>query len=146
MTCGSVPIADYRASIPKILESTFIVASYFKRILIPGAVPKNIAATVSYLAILVIFPVAVTTGSEIALQILYVFPIMMISFHCERKALVIGAVFLSVLLQVVTLLTYDISAYSKIIQMLMVLWSDVLIAFVSYYARIHILENTGQAK
>lgn len=123
-----------------------MVACYFKRILFPGAVPQNIVATVSFLAILAIFPVDVITGSEIALQILYVIPLMMISFHCERKALVIGAVFLSVLLQVVTLLTYDITTSSKIIQMLMVLWSDVLIAFVSYYARIHVLENVGLAK
>lgn len=119
-----------------------MVASFFRRILTPGAVPQNIAATVSYLAILAIFPVAVITGSEIALQILYVFPLMMISFHCERTALVFGAVFLSVLLQVITLLTYDIATSSKIIQMFMVLWSDALIAFVSYYARLHVLENT----
>jgi hypothetical protein len=119
-----------------------MVASFFRRILTPGAVPQKIAAIVSYLSIFAIFPVDVITSSEIGLQILYVFPLMMISFHCERTALVFGAVFLSVLLQAVTILTYDIATSSKIIQMFMVLWSDVLIAFVSYYARLHVLEST----
>lgn len=84
-------------------------------------------------------------SSEILLQIFYVFPLIMISFHCERKALVIGAVVISVVLQVVTLLTYNTSTSSKIIEMLMVLWSDVLVASVSRYARINYEEIVHHA-
>lgn len=119
---------------------------YFKRISTPGAIPQNIAIAVSYAAILAIFALDVMTGSEIVLQILYIFPIVMTSFHCERKALVVGAVVLSVVLQAVTLVTYDIATSSKIIEMLMILWSDILVAIVSYYARSILLENVPRKK
>lgn len=118
-----------------------MVTRYFKRILTPGAIPQIIAVTVSYVAILAIFALDVMTGSEIVLQILYIFPIVMTSLHCERNALVIGAVVLSVALQVITLITYNIATSSKIIEMLMVLWPDILVAIVSYYARKILLEN-----
>jgi hypothetical protein len=105
-----------------------------------------IAVSVSFIAILAIFALDVMTGSEIVLQILYIFPIVMTSFHCERKALVVGAVVLSVVLQAVTLVTYDIATSSKIIEMLMILWSDILVAIVSYYARSILLQNVPQKK
>jgi hypothetical protein len=122
------------------------VTRYFKRISTPGAIPQMIAVSVSFIAILAIFALDVMTGSEIVLQILYIFPIVMTSFHCERKALVVGAVVLSVVLQAVTLVTYDIATSSKIIEMLMILWSDILVAIVSYYARSILLQNVPQKK
>lgn|SRR5674476_865782 len=134
-----------RASILKSYRSTIMVPSYFKRISTPGALPQNIVIIGSYLAILAIFSLDVISSSEILLQIFYVFPLIMISFHCERKALVIGAVVISVVLQVVTLLTYNTSTSSKIIEMLMVLWSDVLVASVSRYARINYEEIVRHA-
>lgn len=114
--------------------------SCFKRMSNPGAVPQNIAVSISFLAILLIFVMDVYSGSEIALQILYVFPLVLISFHCGRVSLVVAAVVLSVVLQGITFFTY-ISVVSKTIDILMVLWPDVLIVFVSHYARNLILEK-----
>ncbi len=118
-----------------------MTSSYFKRIVTPGSIPQNIAVYGSYIAIFLIFVLDVNSGSEITLQILYVFPLFIISIHCGRKPLVIGAVVLSVVLEAITLFTYDISAASKLIELLMGLSSNVLVAFVGYYARTVLLEH-----
>lgn len=122
-----------------------MVSSYFKRVLTPGAVPQHIVIIVSYLAILAIFLLDVRYRSEILLQVFYFFPLILISFHCERKALVIGAVVITFVLQVVMLLTYHMSVTSIVIEMSMVLWSDVLVASVSRYARTNLKENPPRA-
>ena len=126
-----------------------MASGYFKRISTPGAVPQYIAIIVSYLAILAIFLMDVISRSEILLQVFYFFPLVLISFHCERKALVIGAVVITFVLQAVMLLTYHMSATSTIIEMSMVLWSDVLVVSVTRYARTNLKENlprtTGNA-
>ena len=118
-----------------------MVSSYFKRLITPGAVPQFVVIIVSYLSILTIFLLDLVSGSEILLQVFYFFPLILISFHCERKALVIGAVVVTFVLQVFMLLTYHMSVTSTIIEMSMVLWSDVLVASVSRYARANLKEN-----
>ncbi|MGA9665300.1 MAG: hypothetical protein WBQ69_02495 [Gallionella sp.] len=120
--------------------------SYFKRMVTPGSIPQNIAVNGSYIAILLVFALGVISGSEITLQILYVFPLFIISVHCGRKDLVIGAVVLSVMLEAITLLTYKISTNSKLIEMLMGLCSNVLVAFVGYYARSVLLEHAQHSR
>jgi hypothetical protein len=118
-----------------------MVSSYFKRLITPGAVPQFVVIIVSYLSILAIFLLDLASHSEILLQVFYFFPLILISFHCERKAPVIGAVVITFVLQVFTLLTYHMSVTSTIIEMSMVLWSDVLVASVSRYARANLKEN-----
>lgn len=126
-----------------------MASSYLKRVSTPGAVPQYIVIIVSYLAILAIFVLDLISRSEILLQVFYFFPLVLISFHCERQGLVIGAVVITFVLQVVMLLTYHMSVTSTIIEMSMVLWSDVLVASVSRYARTNLKDNlprsTGKA-
>lgn len=97
--------------------------------------PQNIVMVAAYLAIFLIFFLDVVYRSEILLQVFYFLPLVAISFHCERVSPVVGAVVITFILQVAMLLTYHMSVTSTIIEMSMVLWSDVLVASVSRYAR-----------
>jgi diguanylate cyclase (GGDEF)-like protein len=113
---------------------------YLKHIASPGVVPENIAIIGSYLAILVIFPFDVMTGSEISLHILYTFPLILIALHCRRNDLVFGAATLSIVVQIFTLAFYDeISVITKILVALMILSSNMAIVLIARFARMNFL-------
>lgn len=65
----------------------------------------------------------------------------MISFHCGRLNLVYAAVILSLLLQTITLMSYvEFPLLSKVLLALLILPSNILIAYVAWIARINFLE------
>jgi len=117
------------------------ISSFLKRIASPGFVPDNLAIFISYLTILVIFPLDVITGSQISLNVIYVFPLTLIALHCTKIQPVTGAVVLSVIVQFLTLLTFHKdSASVKILLLWIVVLSDITIVLIARYARFNILE------
>ena len=85
----------------------------------------------------VIFVIDIFTDSDIQLHLLYVFPLTMISLHCEKPVIVIGAIICSLLFQGYTLLTYsNFSLFTKSIIVLFVFPSNILIAHLGRIARI----------
>lgn len=125
-------------------EHPFMFARHFrrlKRIVIPGAIPQGAVATVSFFLIALIFLLDTVTDATIQMHLLYIFPLIMVSFHCERMKLVYGAVTLSLALQAVSLISYgELPLLSKIIIAMMVLPSNILIAYVARIARTSFLE------
>jgi diguanylate cyclase (GGDEF)-like protein len=102
----------------------------------PGSIPENIAVIGSYLVIVALFPLEVITGSDISLNILYAFPLTVIALHCGRKNLVFGAVTLSIVLQILTLVMFDnVAIFSQVIASLIVILTNILVTFVARLAR-----------
>ena len=102
----------------------------------PGSIPENFAVIVSYLAITALFPLDIITGSEISLHILYAFPLTVIGLHCGRKSLVIGAVTLSIVFQVLTLVKYDeIAIFSQVLASFIVVLTNVLVTLLARLTR-----------
>ena len=124
-------------------DQSFLVRAHFnrlKRLTIPGAVSPNFVAIGSFIAMGLIFAVDMATKTRIQMHMLYIFPLIMISFHCERMRLVSTAVTLSLLLQGIMLLSNDLSALSKLALAILVLPSNIMIAYVSRIARTNFLE------
>lgn len=115
--------------------------SHLKRLAIPGAVSQGYVAIGSFLAIALIFAMDIMTDATIQMHMLYIFPLVMISFHCERKNLVYLAVILSLVLQGATLMSYTaFPVYSSLVIAILVLPSNILIAYVSRIARSNFME------
>jgi diguanylate cyclase (GGDEF)-like protein len=127
-------------------DHPFISGVKFKRlrsVVTPRGFSQNLVANGSYLAIfamLAIFIVDIVTPSTIQMEFLYIFPLVVISLHCERMKLVSGAVILALLLQGIHIVTDTIPISSKIINAIMVLLTNITVVFVSRVARINFIE------
>ncbi len=115
--------------------------SRLKRLAIPGALPEGMVAAVTYLSIALIFLFDLATDATIQVHMLYIFPLVMVSFHCSQKHLIYVAVILSLSLQGLSLV-FDptLPLFSQIVLGLLVLLSNTLIVYVSRVARINFLE------
>jgi len=112
-----------------------------KRLVAPGGVSQSFVTIGSYLAIIAIFIFDVITPSTIQMHLLYIFPLIMISFHCERASLVKGAVVLSLVLEGLHLVTdAGLPIASKIILAVMISLSNIIVAYVSRIARTNFFE------
>jgi diguanylate cyclase (GGDEF)-like protein len=114
-----------------------------KSVVTPRGFSQTLVAYGSYFAIfaiVAIFIIDIVTPSTIQLQLLYIFPLVMISLHCERMKLVSGAVVLALLLQSIHIVMDTIPISSKIIIAIMVLLSNIMVVLVSRIARINFIE------
>ena len=117
------------------------ISTYFKRFASPGFIPDRLAICISYLTILVIFPIDVETGSQISLHVIYAFPLTVIALHCSRINFVTGAVALAIFVQFLTLLTFDDDPVAvKAFLFGIILISDISLVLIARYARSNILE------
>ena len=91
-------------------------------------------------AMVAIFIADIFAPSTIQMNLLYIFPLIMISLHCERMKLISGAVILALLLQGIHLVIDPIPISSKIILATMILLSNIAIVFLSRIARINFIE------
>ncbi len=127
-------------------DHPFISGVKFKRlrsVVTPRGFSQKLVAYGSYFAIfamLAIFIVDIVTPSTIQMEFLYIFPLVVISLHCERMRLVSGAVILALLLQGIHIVTDTIPISSKIINAIMVLLTNITVVFVSRIARINFIE------
>ena len=118
------------------------ISANLERIVTPGDFSTTAAASVSYLAIVLIFAFDIGTDATIQLHLLYVFPLTMIALHCKQVNLVVWAVILALCLQGITLVSYgDIPLFSKLVLALLVLPTNILVAYVSRIARTNYLET-----
>lgn len=123
----------------------FVASEQFKRLrrlATPGGVPEKTVAIGGYALIFAIFIADVMSDVTIQMHMLYVFPLIMMAFHCERASLVHSAVVVSIALQAVTLDAYGaaLPPVSKAIMLLLILPSNLLIAYVARVARANFLE------
>jgi diguanylate cyclase (GGDEF)-like protein len=117
------------------------LSSFLVQIASPGFIPDYLAIFLSYLMILLIFPLDVVTGSKVTLRLIYVFPLTLIALHCSRQAFVTGALVMSVVVQVVTLMSFtDDTFETKFFLFVIILLSDSILVLVSRFARFNIIE------
>ena len=76
-----------------------ILPLQFKQLASPGTVPDNIAVIECYLAISLIFIFDLISGTAVSFQLLYVLPLILIALHSPKNSWVVGAVVLSIVLQ-----------------------------------------------
>ncbi|HSM99224.1 MAG TPA: protein kinase [Gallionella sp.] len=115
----------------------------FKSVVTPRGFSRKLVANGSYFAIftmVAIFIADIFAPYTIQMQLLYIFPLIVISLHCERIRLISGAVVLALLLQGIHLMIDPIPASSKIVLAIMILLSNITIVFVSRLARINFIE------
>ena len=113
----------------------------WKRLTIPGAVSQNLVATGSYVLMALIFAVDVITKTKIQMHLLYIFPLIMVGFHCQRMILVNTAVILSLALQgLILVIDVNLSILTKLTIAVLVLPTNVMIAYISRIARTNFLE------
>ncbi len=118
----------------------------FKRlrsVVTPRGFSRTLVAHGSYFAIftiVAIFLIDIVTPSTIQMEFLYIFPLVVISLHCERMKLVSGAVILALLLQGIHIALDTIPMSSKIINAIMVLLINITVVFVARIARANFIE------
>lgn len=114
-----------------------------KSLVAPRRFSRKFVANGSYIAMVAMMVISIidtVTPPSIQMNLLYIFPLIMISLHCERMKLISGAVVLALFLQGLNLVNDDIPISSKIILATMVLVSNITIVFLSRIARINFIE------
>jgi serine/threonine-protein kinase len=114
-----------------------------KNVVTPRGFSQTIATYGSYFAIftmLAIFIIDIVTPSSIQMQLLYLFPLVVISLHCEQIKLVSAAVILSLLLQGIHIDLDTIPLSSKVVNAIMILLSNIIVVFVARVARVNFIE------
>ncbi|MGA7593850.1 MAG: protein kinase [Gallionella sp.] len=118
----------------------------FKRlrsVVTPRGFSRTLVAYGSYFAIftiVAIFLIDIVTPSTIQMEFLYIFPLVVISLHCERMKLISGAVILALLLQGMHIAMDTIPMSSKYINATMVLLINITVVFVARIARANFIE------
>jgi diguanylate cyclase (GGDEF)-like protein len=127
-------------------DRPFSANTRFKRlksVVSPRRFSRKLVAQGSYFAMftmVVITIVDLVTPDTIQMNLLYLFPLAVISLHCERVRLISGAVVLALLLQGIHLVLDDIPMSSKIALAFMIVASDIAIVFLARIARINFIE------
>ena len=114
-----------------------------KSVVSPRSFSRQIATHGSYFAMftmVVITVIDLVTPDTIQMNLLYLFPLAVISLHCERMGLISGAVVLALSLQGIHLVLDDIPVSSKIALAIMIVGSDIAIVFLARLARINFIE------
>ena len=143
---------DLRACLAALLHShtgtgqPFSADTRFKRlrsVVSPRSFTRKIVSLGSYFAMftmVVITIIDLVTPDTIQMNLLYLFPLVVISLHCERIKLISMAVVLALLLQGIHLALDDIPMSSKIALAIMIVVSDIAIVFLARLARINFIE------
>ena len=110
-----------------------IIFKFLRRLAIPGGVPQGVAAIGSLIVMVAIFIADVLTDDTIQMHLLYVFPLILVCFHCKQRWLIRAAVSTSILLQGFTLISYGsaLPILSKLILASLILPTNILIAYIT---------------
>ncbi len=112
-----------------------------KRLAIPGSLPQSYVAVTGFVAILLIFLLDAATDETIQMHLLYIFPLVLISFHCQATILVHAALLASLLFQGISIVTSsELPLLSRFVIAMLVLLSNTLITYVARLARTNFLE------
>jgi diguanylate cyclase (GGDEF)-like protein len=110
---------------------------YLEEILSPSSAPSHTGVLVGILGIVLIFAIDLADGSRIWTHALYVFPVCGIAFCCKRFGWAVIAVVLSMVFQLLTLLTYDMSTVSVVANLFIALAANAMTVGLARAARAH---------
>lgn len=112
-----------------------LVGAQLKRMASPGAVPSWLVAA-AFLSIVLIFIFDLATGDAAQIHLLYIFPLLLVSYHCRDVRLVYGALALALVFQGIILVGYStLPPFSKVLLASLAMPSNVLIAYIARIAR-----------
>lgn len=114
-----------------------------KRVVAPQRFSRQLVAQGSYFAMFTMVALTLidlVTPDTIHLNLLYIFPLIVITLHCERGRLISMALALALFLQGLNLLHDDIPLSSKLAIALMVVGADIAVVLLTRIARINFLE------
>jgi len=118
----------------------------FKRlrsVVSPRSFTRKIASLGSYFAMFIMVVITIidlVTPDTVQMNLLYLFPLIVISLHCERKRLIVWAVLLALLLQGIHIVLDDIPLSSKIALAFIIVVSDIAVVFLARIARLNFIE------
>jgi diguanylate cyclase (GGDEF)-like protein len=118
----------------------------FKRlrsVVSPRSFSRQIATHGSYFAMFVMVAITIidlVTPDTVQMNLLYLFPLIVISLHSERKKLIVWAVLLALVLQGIHIALDDIPLSSKIALAIMIVGSDIAVVFLARIARLNFIE------
>jgi diguanylate cyclase (GGDEF)-like protein len=116
-----------------------LVGAQLKRMATPGAIPRWLVPA-AFASIGAIFAFDLATGDASQLHLLYIFPLLLISYHGKGVKLVHTAILLTLVLQGVTLWGYSaLPPSSRVLVELLAMPSNVLIAYIARVARANFL-------
>ncbi|HKB59336.1 MAG TPA: protein kinase [Gallionellaceae bacterium] len=125
--------------IPATTGYSALMGAQLKRMASPGAVPPWLLAA-AFVSIGLIFMFDLSTGDATQMHLLYIFPLVLISYHCRQVKLVYAAVGLALVLQGVILIGFStLSPFSRALLALLAMPSNVLIAYIARVARANFL-------
>lgn len=141
---------DLRACLEKFLRARAVIDNplisgarfnHLRKLATPGAISQRFVASFGYLAMISVFAADMISHTNIQTHLLYIFPLILISYHCERMALINAAVLLSLSLQSILIATAtDLSIPARIVLSILVIPSNVMVAYVARLARANFLE------
>jgi diguanylate cyclase (GGDEF)-like protein len=112
---------------------------YFHAMATPGKLSSYGAFIGSVIAMTMVFILDLLTGADIRLHALYIFPLTIIALHCDRKSFFVGALILSLVLQLNTFFHDAIPMNSLLTDEGIALISSVLIVSLARMSRINYL-------
>ncbi|MBI3902278.1 MAG: protein kinase [Nitrosomonadales bacterium] len=115
--------------------------NHLQQLATPGAISPIFVAAASYAAMGLICAIDVISHTRIQMHMLYIFPLILVSFHCEQIRWVNMAIILSLSLQAILLATdIDLSMSATFVLGTVVLLSNIMVAYVARIARANFLE------
>lgn len=130
---------DQLLGVPTAPGYSALVGAQLKRMASPGAIPGWLV-TAAFVSIGLIFLFDLITGDEAQMHLLYIFPLVLISYHCRQVRLVYAAIGLALVLQGVILVGFsNLPSFSKALLALLAMPSNVLIAYIARVARANFL-------
>lgn len=130
---------DQLLGIPTAPGYSALLGAQLKRMASPGAVPGWLV-TAAFVSIGLIFAFDLATGDSAQLHLLYIFPLVLISYHCRQIRLVYAAIGLALVLQGIILAGYSmLPLFSKVLLAVLAMPSNVLIAYIARIARANFL-------
>jgi diguanylate cyclase (GGDEF)-like protein len=115
---------------------------FAKQLAIPDGIPQSVTVFGSLIAMMAIFIADIVTDATVQMHLLYVFPLILIGFHCANRRLVNALVILAMLLQVITLASYGdtLPLLSKLTLVSLIVPTNIAITLIATAARMNFLE------
>ena len=115
--------------------------SHLRKLATPGTIPPLKVALISYSWMAAIFVIDILSGTKIQMHMFYIFPLILIGYHCEDIRLVRLGNIQSLVQQGILLVGEDVlSVKTRIVLAVLVVLSNIMVVYVARIARANFLE------
>lgn len=115
--------------------------SHLRKLATPGSISPRKVAMISYFWMAAIFAIDLLSGTHIQMHMFYIFPLILIGYHCEDIRLVRLGNVQSLVQQSILLVTeIELSHWTRIVLGILVILSNIMVVYVARIARANFLE------